>query len=113
MQAAGLLKPGSTERFLMTGYVDALTEDIQTSALARTSGKLGVPMLDLSRRYRDQYGGLPLAQQFALGYFLENVEDNAHFGYRGNAWIADQIFDGFLDRFGALARAHRRAPRPP
>lgn len=69
-------------------------------------------MLNLSKSFRQQYGVMSVSEQFALGYFLENAEDNVHFRYRGNEWIADQIFLGFWDEFlrlSELTTLHRGA----
>lgn len=103
--AANLLTSSDVDRFLRNGYVDAITERIQGAELALASQELGAPSLDLSQLFHQQYGAMSIADQFALGYFLENVEDNVHFTYRGNAWIADQVFAGYLHELERLSRS--------
>jgi hypothetical protein len=101
--AAGMLPEAAADKFLMNGYIDALTGSIQAEELTRVARALNTPVLDLDRAFNTQYGLVGIGEQFALGYFLENLEDNAHFTYRGNEWIADQIYAGFADEFAALA----------
>jgi hypothetical protein len=86
----------------MNGYIDAMSEKIQNSELARVSREAGVTSLDLSGYFHRQHGDMPISEQFALGYFLQNIEDNVHFTYRGNEWIADRMFLGFHDEFAKL-----------
>lgn len=104
LQKAGLLSKEKVESFLMNGYIDAETERIQNQELALASINMGANFLDLSKSYHDQYSSMSISEQFDLGYFLENVEDNVHFKYRGNEWIADQIFLGFRNEFDRLIR---------
>ena len=101
---AGLVPAEKIDNFLINGYVDAVTERIQNQELISVSKELGAKSHNLSKFFRQQYGAMPMSEQFSMGYFLENVEDNAHFRYRGNEWIADQIFQGFFDEFMRLKR---------
>ena len=104
MARAGLLPPEKINNFMMNGYIDAVTERIQNQELALASEKYRASMLNLSKLFRQQSGPMSTGEQLALGYFLENAEDNVHFRYRGNEWIADQIFLGFSDEFSRLSR---------
>lgn len=104
MAGAGLLPPEKIDNFMVNGYIDAVTERIQNQELASASQKYRASMLNLSKSFRQQYGTMSIGEQFALGYFLENAEDNVHFRYRGNEWIADQMFLGFSDEFSRLSR---------
>ncbi len=101
---AGLVPAEKIDNFLMNGYIDAVTERIQNKELTLASKELGAKTLNLSKSFRQQYGAMPISEQFSMGYFLENVEDNVHYRYRGNEWIADQIFLGFFNEFMRLKR---------
>lgn len=109
LNRAGLLPAEKIDNFLMNGYIDAVTERIQNRELTIASLKLGANLLDLSQSFRQQYEGMSIIEQFTLGYFLENIEDNVHFLYRGNQWIADQMFFGFLDEFIRLSKNNNRS----
>jgi hypothetical protein len=109
LNRAGLLPAEKIDNFLMNGYVDALTERIQNRELTLASSKLGANLLDLSKSFQQQYEGMSISEQFTLGYFLENIEDNVHFLYRGNQWIADQMFFGFLNEFIRLSKNKKQS----
>ena len=102
LQKAGLLPKEKVESFLMNGYIDSQTEKIQNQELKLASSENGVNFKDLSKTYHDQYSSMSISNQFKLDYFLENIEDNVHFRYRGNEWIADQLFLEFQDDFNRL-----------
>jgi hypothetical protein len=108
--AGGVMADVKLNKFLMGGYVDALADRIQREELTGVSRTLGAKSLDLSTSFRAQYGAMPLNEQFALGYFLENLEDNVHLGYRGNEWIADRIYEAFAEDIAQMARATEWAP---
>lgn len=111
MRAGGQISPEGFEKFLINGYIDAASERIQNDEIFRVSQKLGVKSVDLSEIYHAENGAMPISEQLSLGYFLANVEDNVHFTYRGNEWIADRMFIGFLDEFTMLS-ANFEQPLP-
>jgi hypothetical protein len=104
MAAAGLVQPDHREKAAMNGYIDALVSRIQDEAVEDAAREFHAPHAALSRDYRGEYGALGVAAQLRLGYFLENVEDNVHYTYRGNEWIADRAFLAFLDELNEFGK---------
>lgn len=103
LRAGGQLPAEGFDKFLMNGYIDAVTERIQNVEVTRVSKELGAKSLNLSDVFHAEYGAMPISEQLSLGYFLAGIEDNVHFAYRGNEWIADRAFLGFLDELNRLS----------
>ena len=103
LYAGGQLSKNELDSFLINGYIDSVSEQIQNTETLSVSQKMNIKVLNLSDVFHMEYEYMPISKKLMLGYFLTNIEDNVHFAYRGNEWIADRMFLGFIKEFDRLS----------
>lgn len=80
-------------------YKLKVANEIQNTVGEKVSSDFNIPFINLSSNFSRQYDHILPLQYYNLKYF----NDYVHFTYRGNQWIADQIFKEMETKFNELS----------